>query len=597
MTEDKKGQEEEVIPNNLVLYIGEDSSYFADLEAKFKELYTNSTAVFSEVMAHDESSIQSLILEIRRLRPKLIFIDYSTHTNAMLHITRVWLRQNFHGRIEFIGLVDYAQGRTLVKKAVLTSLKCVHVKSTEFEAICFDIQVLAFPEQVEAHGFATAKLNEPYKVYVPCKITTIGQKNIRVESNLDLSSSKEHNLQNFLLDEGLLPQSLVKLDDQQVENLYYNFKYAQFFSPLLQVEVKRTDDMSDEKLQELEIRNKEIADSAQMRILKWIENNKSSSTPKFIKTLVIDKSDSMFDDRPMSDSYGCVFRTQAYLREIKQELLSIKPHIIVFQLEKVSEEELKANEDIAYTFNTGSILLKIIQVIQNKGANYRPYIIAFNTVDKSTEVLQKTFNYQNIIGVHEPIQVDLVVKMCDLLRAKVEPELLEQHRQNLEVILGKNDSKTYAEIESEITVKALSETDIYFDSSEPLATGTVFRTKINEDFFVTVMPMPAFASQEAEYFGLIHGIGEKEKPAIRQFINNIFFRELQEKKAEEAREVAEQKRKYLQEKEAEKQRELEEQRALEDSESQEDVEHDETKQKAESLVESIDEIEPTSEED
>ena len=83
------------------------------------------------------------------------------------------------------------------------------------------------------------------------------------------------------------------------------------------------------------------------------------------------------------------------------------------------------------------------------------------------------------------------------------------------------------------------------------------------------MPMPNFAKQEAEYFGIIHGIGEKEKPGIRQFINNIFFQDLQQKKAEEAKEVEAQKQKYMEEKEAERLRELEEQKALEEGENAE----------------------------
>lgn len=562
MVEKKKEDEETNIPSNLILYLGGDSSYFAELEAKYKKLYPSSIAVFKQEMKHEDSEIQSLILEIRKLRPKIIFFDYATHTDALLHVTRVWLRQNFHSKISFIGLCDYAQEDVLVKKAILTNMKCVHVKSTEFEAICFDIQVFAFPEQVTSHGFATAKFSELTKIYYPCKITSIKPDEIKIESNIDILGAREISFRSFLNSDKILTNNQVKVVNQEIENLYYNYDYTQYIRPIFQDEIVKTDDMSDSKYNELVVRSQEIAEGSQKRLAKWIRDNKAISKPKFIKTLIVDKSDALFDDRPMSDSFHFVFRTQAYLKEIKQELLKVKPHIIVFNLEQVSKEELEASADIAYSFNTGSVLKKIIQVIQNKDDGYQPYIIAFNTVDKSTEMLQKTFDYKNIIGITEEIQVDLFIKMCDLLRAKIEPTFLADHAEETAIYFEKNDSNTYAEIESEVTVKACSETDIYFDCDEEIPEDTVFRVFLNNDFYVTVKPMPGFASVEAKYFGIIHGVGEKERQGIRQFINNIFFKEVQTKKALEAQEVADQKQKFLEEKELAKQKEIEEQEAL-----------------------------------
>lgn len=558
MVEKKKTEEEAKIPSNLILYIGDDISYFQELETKYKELYPNSTAVFQNQMKKTDSEIQTFILDIRKLRPKVIFFDYATHTEAFLHVTRVWLRQNFHSNISYIGLCDYAQEKVLVKKAILTNMKSVHVKSTEFEAICFDIQVLAFPEQVENHGFATAKLCELTKVYYPCKLTRIQSEEIRIESNIDIMGVNELNLRSFLNESKILPTHQFKVINQEVENLYYNFDYAQSISPILEVDVAKTDDMSEEKHTELVTRSREVADSSKARLLKWVKDNKGASKPKFIKTLIIDKSDALFDNRPMSDSYNFVFRTQAYLKEIKQEVLKVKPHIIVFNLEKVSQEELDASADIAYSFNTGAVLKKIIQVIQNKGSDYEPYIIAFNTVDKSTEILQNAFGYKNIIGIKEPIQVELFIKMCELLRSKIEPKFAADHAADSSVYLEKNDPKSYAEIEGEITIKACSETDIYFDSDQDIPENTVFRVVLNDSFYVTVKPMPAFASIEAKYFGFIHGVGEAERQGIRQFINNIFFKDLQAKKALEKEEIEAQKQKFIEEQEALKKKEQEE---------------------------------------
>lgn len=577
----KEDEKPEVIPANLILYIGEDLSYFADLEAKYKEIYPSSSAVFSSYNRKGDSQIQSLILEIRRLRPKLIFIDYSTETAAKLHITRVWVRQNFHANVAFIGLCDYAKEVTNIKKSIMTNIKCVHVKSSEFEAICFDIHILAFTDKVENHGFATAKLSESFPIFLPCKITNINLKDLRIESNIDLSGATDISMSSFLTNSKVLHTQNAKVLRQERENLYYNYDFAQYIEPIFDLEVVKTDDMNNTQFNEKQTRNNELANLSRSKLRKWVADHQNESSPKFIKTLIVDKTDALFDSRPMSDSFPTVFRTQAYLKDTKQELLKIKPHIIVFHLEKVSEEELKLDEDIAYTFNTGAALLKIIQVIQNRGEDYSPYIIVFNTEDKSTEDLQEAFKFKNIIAVKEPIDIDIVVQMCDLFRKKIEPQLLKNHNLSQSVYLKKNDVRTYVEVQSEVTVKALSETDIYFDSDQIIPEGTVFRITINHHILVTVMPMPAFANIEAGYFGIIHGIGEIERQGLRQFINNIFFTDLQAKKAQEAHDVAEQKRKFLEAREAEKKKaeELAEaeakQKLEEEAKAQEDKNKDE----------------------
>lgn len=568
MESKKKDNNLKDVPSKLILYIGQDLSFLKELEEKYKELSSGTGAIFQQIFEPTPEGAQSLVIQIKELRPKIVLIDYSNNALALLHLTRVWLRQNCSQDTNLIGLCDYAQGSSIILKSVMTTIKCVHIKSSELEAICFDINLFAFPDQSKPHGFATAKLAEAITVCYPAKAAYVQQDEIRIESDIDLLNSKNSRLHSYWSKSDIIGAPDVELKSQLSEGLFYNHRYAQILKILHADPVVADDDTADDEMNILKQRRDENISSSREKLSFWINKHIEYSKPKFLKALIVDKENSLFRDRPISDQYDYIFRTQSYLENPKEEILKLKPHIIIYHIgvdEKAGEVEAQ-DQDIAHTFNTLGTLKNITTEIAKLQGKYEPYIIAFNTIDQTTETLQRKFNYKNIIAITDTIDVELVLKMCKMLKAKIEPTLQAMAKDT--IYIDKNSDVSYGEIEGEITLKAISESDVYFDSEVEIPEKTVFRMYITHSFYVTVMPMPSFASIEAQYYGIIHGIGEEERKVLRQFVNDIFFKELQDKKALEAEEVRKQKEKFLNDKKSAEEKELDAKKIAEKKENE-----------------------------
>jgi hypothetical protein len=538
------GKEEKI--THQIIYVGRDTGYFEDIRDKYKELSPSVEVVFEQINQSESKKIQSLILKIRTVKPKLIIVDLSEHSEAMLHITRVWMRHNFHTEINFMGLCEYSQGRSMVVKAIMTTMACVHVKSNELESICYDINILAFPDKVENHGFATSQLHDSIKAYYPAKISMINENFLKMESNFSMNPKQQMRIHNYWFRSSVMGSNLMVCSDQSTENLYYNYKYGQLLQMVHKDPVHQTDNMEQTAFDELKEERAELVKESKRKLIKWIIRHQKHSKPKFLKALVVDKEGLFYDDQPLTDSYAFVFRNQPYLLDAKKELLDIKPQIIIFNLEHVSKAELEMSADIAHTFNNGTRLQVLIKAIKANIEGSKPIIIVFNTQDKNTELLQKTFDYQSILAVEEPMNIKLVLRMCEMLRGKIAPTLPRPAENDL--YIDKNSEVSYCEIESEITLRGCSETDLYFDSDQVFTTGTVLRVSLPVPMYITVVNAPEYTTITSGYYAIIHGIGESERMKLRKFINSVFFRAHELKKLEAAHERDLVKKKYVDEK-------------------------------------------------
>lgn len=525
-----------------IVYIGDDIAYFQKLQEQYSSL-SSQLVEFQSLSGSDESRIQTLIVKIKKINPRLVIIDFTKNTTAMLHITRIWMRQNNHTDIGFIGLCDYNQGSSIIIKAIMTTMSCIHIKSSEYEAICYDINILAFPQTVADHGFATAKLNDPAIAYIPCKASLINDKFLKIESNKLLATKQQLRVSNFWSNNDIIKSDLFMCVHQANENLYYNYNYIQTLQMAHVDPVMQTEDMTPEKFDELKKKRTEDLTISRFSIDTWIEKHINHSKPKFLKALVIDKELNFFNNKPVTDSFEFVFRCQPYLKKVAAEIARIKPQLIIFNLEEIDQETLAASANIAFTFNNGITLQKVIDYLSKSEDGFKPIVIVFNTRDKDTATLQTTFNYKSILAVKEPMDVDLVLKMCQMLKAKVAPNLPQPGPKD--IFIDKDSDVSYCEVQEEITIKSCSENDITFDCDADYEMGTVIRVNLPVTMYATIVPTPEFTKEPAKYYAIIHGVGEIERQKLRQYINDVFFRQLQEKKSLEKEEIEKTKKAFL----------------------------------------------------
>jgi len=287
----------------------------------------------------------------------------------------------------------------------------------------------------------------------------------------------------------------------------------------------------------------ETVTESRHKIVKWLKGNQNNSRPKFLKAYVIDKDGHFFNNQPLTDNYPFVFRNQLFIANAKKEITNIKPQLIIYNLENIDKETLEANADIAHTYNDSRMLQHLIKTVKEVCAKQPPIIIVFNSGEYDSAYMQKVFNYTSILAVNEEMTVELSLKMADMLKSKIMPSLPQPKPGD--VYIDKSTDLSYSEIESDITLVACSENDVYFNTPEVLDIGTVLRITLPVSMYITVVPVPEYSSIASQFYGIIHGIGEESRQELRRFINSIFFRNLETQKASDKEDVAKLKQTYI----------------------------------------------------
>lgn len=524
----------------VLLYIGEDMGFWKDLQEGFKA-FKQIPFDFQADFAQEPKKIQNFLVKIHQDKPRVVFIDLSKHTEAMLHLLRAQSRMNSTAKPFIIALTSFNQGEDVIRQAITAGCQCVHVKSGETEAVVYDAMCFAFHSALEDHGFAMAKMNDEVQAFIPAKASVVSSSGLRVESNYKVEPGGGSLLNTYWFEQGILKSKLARMGYQESKDLYYSFTYAQELGFEFVNRLDLPEGMEEQKKEELASKRAQELEASKQAMLKWIQKEKGDSCPKVLKTLVIDKDLTLYTDSPLTDSYPFVIRVQPYLVRMKQELTQYMPQMIAYNMEHVDEEEVQANADLAHMFNEGNnlqYLAKIIKSIQD----FDPYIIVFNT-DHDTKKLQGVLEYPNVIGHKEPLSSDLIIKMAQLLQGKLFGKE-DPFGENV-VVLNKKSPATYAEFETAVSLVGCSENDLYFNSEEEFEVGTTLRLKVPANMYITVAEAPKSPKASSRYYALIHGIGEEEKKELRRFVNSVFFREKEAAKLKEREEVQKLKEKYL----------------------------------------------------
>ncbi len=162
---------------------------------------------------------------------------------------------------------------------------------------------------------------------------------------------------------------------------------------------------------------------------------------------------------------------------------------------------------------------------------------------------------------------DLVLKMSEMLKEKLLVSAVEHDEGTL--FIKKDHPATYAELEIDMKLVAVSENDVYFDTELELPERTVIKINKPVSMYISVAPAPNQAGIKANYYAVIHTIGEVQRSDLRKFINSVFFRAKELKKAEEKASVEDLKNQVVQ-KRAEEQKKMEELKAAEEAKAAEE---------------------------
>jgi hypothetical protein len=500
--------------NLLFYYFGDDEAYFKALQGEFRHR-TRLNITFTRIFEKEEAKIQSLFLKVFEKKPAVVFIDFSKQMQDYLHLARLLIRTTLEHELLTVGLVDYLSSPDVLSDSMATGVKLTYIKGPETFDTVYDVTKFIAPQEISAHGFATAKLSETWEAGIPAKVGFIHKDGIHIEADHKASKGDRLRVKHFWLDKKLVPSKEVFVSNFSQSNLFYHFKYNYELNFLFMDEFIPPEGMEEETIAHKKQEREDLITYHKKQLKKWVEDNLSNSFEKRAKVLVIDREFKFYQDQKRTDKFPYTIRCIPYLTDVAEELERLRPQVISFALESEEAQDPK---------NTNEQLVKLAQVIKAKFEDYNPFIVVFNCKVDS-QYLQSGMEYQHVMATSQEFSLPILLRMAEIFEKKmgslVGGAMFDDRDK---VYLKKTSPSSICEILIPIKVIKLSETDMVFESETPIPDGMNLHLTQPVNMYINVQPSKG-QGKVPEYIGLIHCLGEEDKKDLRRFVNSIFFRE------------------------------------------------------------------------
>lgn len=491
--------------NMKFFYFGDDEAFFRALQGEFRK-NTRLMLDFARFADTKEAQIQSFFLKVFTEKPACVFIDFSKSTQDYLHLARLLSRTNLEYQLVLVGLVDYLSPPEVLTESIATGVNYSYIKSAEIFDVVFDVTRLLAPSECSSHGFATAGMAEDWEVGIPCKVGYVHQSGIHIETNLNLKAGEKLRINHHWTEKRVVPSREVFVKSVSNSNLFYQYSLSADLEFAFADEFFPPEGMEEDKIQERSNEREGLIEYHKKQLVKWLDDNQSRSLEKAAKMLAVDREFHFYKDQSRTDKHLYTIRSIARFTDIGDELNKHRPQVIAFSIDKLS--------------NTTEELSKLATVLKSRFPDLKPFLIVFNSSLEST-ALQGNLQYQNILAYPEEMDVTILFKMADILQKRLN---LNQMHTEKRIFINKTQPASLIEIVKTIKVLKLSESDVVFQSEDPLTPGMNIHVRKPVPMYISVQPAKT-SGKIPEYYGLIHSIGENEKKELRRYVNVVFFRE------------------------------------------------------------------------
>jgi hypothetical protein len=496
----------------LFFYFGDDEAYFKALQSEFQK-NLKLTIDFKRFFESEEVKIQSFYPLIFSKRPAVVFIDFSKNTLEYLHLARLISRIKLETKIVTIGLVDYLSPPQVLAESMATGVDFTHIKGPETYDVSFGIAKLLTPQEGGEHGFANADLKETWQGGAISKVGFIHHHGLHIETNFPIKNGDRLKLNHQWQRKKTVPSGEVFVKETGNQNLFYHYDQWADLDFIFIDEFLPPEGMEPDKIKEKQNERDANIIFHKKQLKKWINDNTNDSLEKKGKVFVIDRDLHFYSDQRRSDRYSYVIRCAPYLMDLSFEMNRLRPLVIAFALEKPEATEPK---------NTMEVLQRIAKFIKAQMTDLNPFLVVFNSPESSGQ-LQQSLNYQNILACKEELTVELLDRMAQIYEKKRVIGQLNKIK-DAKIFLNKTSSSSLCEIILSINLLKLSESDLHFQSDQPLPIGLNLHFTEPVDMYVNIQ-LPKNQTNPPTYQGIIHGIGESSKKDLRKFVNTIFFRD------------------------------------------------------------------------
>lgn len=537
---------------------------------RFSANYEHVDLKFIDFPYFSDDLINTKLVEILELSPDFIYLDVSENSKELYQLGQFIKRINKFILTPVIALVDEA---SKMEQTLLLGFDFAFVKGGEMHDVVFHPYFDAFPKEALGKNFARAKMKEKGRIKEAMRV------GYYTEDVMHIECDSKFSIDDIIKLETQLPKDLVKTDlftvkKKYTNDLYYSYKYAYDLEykllPDLVFDEEEMNDaiaISDARIRDKAIkaveekRQQKIAEhqanlkQAKKKFKAWIDDNKDNKKAKKTKILVIDeKLNFMASDQRKLDSFAYTLRVQTnFCPEFKQIDHDL-PQLIVYEIPplELNEEEtllsdeqkqaLKAKQESRMT----DFFAKLVEKVKSIN-NYSPFIIIFNCLSFSSKAFQDTFRYDLIIANNDRINLDLVIQMAELYEKKqqanfdkrIDDKILELRKKDpakygrltkndfieAKYYVGKNHKLSKAYYEHEVVLRSITESEVALTCDSELEMRNYF---LETPFKMVIKIVPIegapYLKEDGSllFKGLIHSIGEREKKALRKYINDIY---------------------------------------------------------------------------
>jgi hypothetical protein len=580
---------------NIVIYIGDDDNYWENIKNRYRKTYSEEyNFKFKKLWSKNSNKYYANFLKIIEIQPAIIYIDFSIDLKVQLDLAKVLQTDNLAKKITTVGLVDSRE--ELRECSDMTHFS--HIKCGELHDVIYDPVHRSFPKRVRTPDFALAHFTRDVDLFYDVRIAYINEKSIHAEGNIKLREGDIITLRTEF-DNAMIPSDRFVVKKVTDSNLFFNYRYA-YDLDFVFVDRPNFDDLDEEYVgvehtvdEDGEVvpgkrrdpklvaaikkdRLDEYETNLQLlkkRFKKWVDDHLDLSAKQKSKILVIDHESTVFKKEVGSLSrYPYLIRCQRELSENLEEISRFRPDIIAFQFNNPFSMEMDDesddfdeydddydNEEDEESIEQLKAILKKIKGIKD----YKPFLILFNNMKYSSKAIQDSFKYPLVLSHAEAMKMGVVMDMALLYEQKREKKRQETLKAKV-ALLKKKDPKRFRNLSIDdfknrnyylkgsnklshasyaypIEITSMTESELTFQTDVQLQLDR-FRMEFPTEMGVTLVEDEALQNKAKKgkimYRGLMHSIGEEDKKAIRRFVNEIFFRYLNEQREREAQEYA-----------------------------------------------------------
>lgn len=601
-----------------IIYVGKDLSYFRDMKDRFEQFYDEQEFEFRPLYHDHPEELKKILKEVVHSRAKIIFIDYSLDSPEMLRLAYN-LRTEWATKDRLVvGLLSSLDSRRYLQNSLAIGVFFHYVKGPEISAIVHNCMATMYPDIVKDIDYAKAQVTFKAMAQTSLQIGFLTDRFMHVETNFKFPMEEEIVLSTNLFMPVPLSNHF-KVVREFDSNLYtvfdhaFDLEYVHLASPdidkarekLAQCQKELKKDPKSKNWQfevsswesQLEAAHNKAKEDAKKRgpaLRDWIFENEGKSRPKRTKVLVIDRELNLLNAQEKLDSFGFALRLHSTFDQSGSLLHRTRPGIVAFVLDYAHEKgtyfseddlddsahapeetppvegqpeegEAKSDEYALKSEINGIEQLKwMIESIKSQD-NYHPFLIIFNSRENQDRMVRE-LDYQQLLSVKNPISIDALKKVAEAYAEKGGRAITHDKDKSFadkerRLYFSKYDPASIAFYGFNIHVNSLSEAEMTFSAPIEIPHYTYLYIKFPVKMTLTVVPPKSASSSlnlprgHKPYYALINGLGELEIKNLRKYINDLFFTELSEKRAEEAAEQERLKQEFLQKKEEEEEAE------------------------------------------